>query len=148
MKEVFCQRDSIILLVIPDDGKRPYGNTIYTQDDLENRFVYAHLDEIFVKKGDKVNAGDFIGTIGDTGYCPSGAHLHWGMFPKGKGYMGASTAIDPTGYLLKYGTPCFTAVTNLFGSDISNPSLKKHEGIDFSSWKHFMDGWPPITRNM
>ena len=49
--------------------------------------------------------------------------------------MGASTAIDPTNYIEKYGYPCRTKITNPYGSKKCNPKLKKHEGIDFSSYR-------------
>ena len=135
IKDVFCQRKSKVLLTIKDDGKRAYGNTVYTEDDLGNRFIFAHLDFFNVEQGDIIEPWETFAEIGETGYCPSGSHLHWGMFPKGSGYMGASTAIDPTLYLKKYGYPCNTQITNNFGSKICNPKLKGHEGIDFSGWK-------------
>lgn len=50
-------------------------------------FYYAHLNEAphFLKKGDRVSAGDCIGTMGDTGYGEVGTrgkfpvHLHVGI---------------------------------------------------------------------
>ena len=135
IKDVFCQRKSKVLHVIKDDGVRAYGNTVYTEDDLGNRFIFAHLDWVSVKPGDTIEPWEAFAGIGDTGYSPNGPHLHWGMFPKGAGYMGASTAIDPSLYLKKYGYPCNTEMTNPFGSEICNPKLKGHEGIDFSGWR-------------
>lgn len=135
IKDVFVQRYSKVLFTIEDDGKRAYGNTVYTEDDLGNRFMFGHLDWFACKKGDILTPWEAFAGIGETGYCPSGAHLHWGMFEPGNGYMGASTAIDPTLYLKKYGYPCNTIVTNHFGSKICNPKLDGHEGIDFSSWR-------------
>jgi len=40
---------------------------------------YGHLQTIFVKSGDKVNVGDRIGLIGNTGYVigATGCHLHF-----------------------------------------------------------------------
>jgi len=48
---------------------------------------YAHLDELKVKKGDKVKKGYLIGLVGNTGVS-KGPHLHWEVHYKGK-------AIDP-----------------------------------------------------
>jgi len=56
-------------------------------------WVYAHLDKIYVKPGDEVKAGQFIGTMGNTGFVVSnstangfwdynpyaGTHLHLGV---------------------------------------------------------------------
>jgi len=40
--------------------------------------MYLHMDKILVKKGDRVNKGDNIGLVGNTGKS-SGAHLHWSI---------------------------------------------------------------------
>jgi murein DD-endopeptidase MepM/ murein hydrolase activator NlpD len=49
--------------------------------------VYCHLYRMFVKKGDKVNAGKMLGITGNTGKT-TGAHLHFGIRWEGQ-------AIDP-----------------------------------------------------
>ena len=53
-----------------------YGNLIMIirRDGTETR--YAHLSKISVKQGERVNAGDLIGRIGNTGDS-SGSHLHF-----------------------------------------------------------------------
>ena len=45
--------------------------------DLQRTFTYLHFatNSIRVKKGDKVNPGDIIGTEGTTG-CSTGRHTH------------------------------------------------------------------------
>jgi len=51
---------------------------------------YAHLEKIIAVTGDKLRAGDIIGTIGNSGnakYTPP--HLHFGIYKNGYG------AIDP-----------------------------------------------------
>lgn len=40
--------------------------------------LYAHLDSMAVKVGDKVLAGDKLGEVGTTGRS-TGPHLHWGL---------------------------------------------------------------------
>lgn len=44
----------------------------------EHTIVYWHLDQLNpkLKVGDMVKAGDFLGTMGNTG-CSTGKHLHW-----------------------------------------------------------------------
>jgi murein DD-endopeptidase MepM/ murein hydrolase activator NlpD len=57
-----------------DRKKQPYGNLVMIEH--PNGFVtlYAHLEDIKVSKGDIVQAGDIIGTMGNTGnvYCEGG----------------------------------------------------------------------------
>lgn len=60
-------------------------------------YDYHHLDQISVKAGDKISAGQLIGTVGETGDA-TGPHLHFGMIQldsKGK----PSKWIDPASFL-------------------------------------------------
>ena len=40
--------------------------------------LYAHMDSVEVKEGQRVTQGERLGTVGKTGRV-TGAHLHWGM---------------------------------------------------------------------
>jgi murein DD-endopeptidase MepM/ murein hydrolase activator NlpD/uncharacterized Zn-binding protein involved in type VI secretion len=51
---------------------------------------YAHLKEFLVFNGEKVKAGQQIGTVGNSG-ASTGAHLHFGMFKN-------QQSIDPTNF--------------------------------------------------
>ncbi len=53
--------------------------------------VYAHLDDVFVKVGDKVFQGQEIGTMGDTGVA-YGIHLHFEIRIN-------NVTVDPMNYL-------------------------------------------------
>lgn len=56
-------------------------------------YYYAHLDKQYVKPGQKVKAGQVIGTVGNTGnarFTP--AHLHFGMYSR-------AGAVDPLPYV-------------------------------------------------
>ncbi len=63
------------------------GNLIMLDHGGAVTTVYAHLDSMDVKVGDKVTAGQLIGKVGTTGRS-SGPHLHWGAYWQ-------NVAIDP-----------------------------------------------------
>jgi murein DD-endopeptidase MepM/ murein hydrolase activator NlpD len=43
------------------------------------RSMYAHFEEVAVKPGQRIRAGQFLGYEGRTGNA-SGCHLHYGLF--------------------------------------------------------------------
>ena len=53
-----------------------YGNLVMIMRPDGTQTRYAHLHKIKDKKGDRVSAGDLIGTMGSTGKS-SGSHLHF-----------------------------------------------------------------------
>lgn len=63
-----------------------YGKTIEI-DSKGVIFKYAHLNDMLVKVGDKVNSGDLIAKMGSTGYS-TGPHLHFEIRFNG-------TTVDP-----------------------------------------------------
>ena len=53
-----------------------YGKHIIIDHGDNITSVYAHLDKIYVYKGQEVKIGDTIGTMGETGWA-TGPHLHF-----------------------------------------------------------------------
>jgi murein DD-endopeptidase MepM/ murein hydrolase activator NlpD len=70
------------------------GYRLWLRDDLGNQFYYAHLSAYspLAIEGKRVEAGDVIGFVGDTGDADGGApHLHFEIHPAamiGLGYDG------------------------------------------------------------
>jgi murein DD-endopeptidase MepM/ murein hydrolase activator NlpD len=63
--------------VITADFMGGYGLTVVVQHpDGNNISLYAHLSEIFVRPGDRVEQGNVIGRVGSTGNS-TGPHLHF-----------------------------------------------------------------------
>ena len=73
-------------------GESPaYGLYLQLKHDNQVTTFYAHCSEIFVKKGQKVAAGEEIGKVGSTGIS-TGSHLHFEMRKDGQ-------RIDPASYV-------------------------------------------------
>ena len=68
-----------------------YGNSVTICHVGTMETVYAHMDEVLVKEGDEVNAGDLIGYSGSTGDAV-GAELHFEVRIDGQ-------FVDPMDYL-------------------------------------------------
>ena len=65
-----------------------YGNTIVIHHDKKYKTRYAHLKSIKVKIGEKVQRGQKIGTVGNTGLVRSSgrdaSHLHFEVYVRNK----------------------------------------------------------------
>lgn len=53
-----------------------YGNRVVVSHGFSFKTLYAHMNEIYVSKGDTVLRGECIGTVGNTG-TSTGPHLHY-----------------------------------------------------------------------
>tara|TARA_R110002126_G_scaffold291771_1_gene457523 strand:- start:4087 stop:4947 length:861 start_codon:yes stop_codon:yes gene_type:complete len=74
------------------------GNTVNIKGDDGKNYYYAHLDSVNneLEEGDKINKGEFLGTVGNTGSASgSHPHLHFSIY-KGNYRRGS---IDPWEYL-------------------------------------------------
>ena len=94
--DIVARRGTPVRCVLPGtvlkSGWKPgYGIFVYVRhsDDIETR--YGHLDELYVRDGQRVFEGEVLGTLGSTGKS-TGAHLHFEIREHG-------TPKDPQNYL-------------------------------------------------
>ncbi len=69
-----------------------YGLTLEIEHGYGYRTIYAHLDGINVKQGQKVKRGDLIATSGNSGKLSTGPHLHYEVRHNG-------IALDPRNFI-------------------------------------------------
>jgi murein DD-endopeptidase MepM/ murein hydrolase activator NlpD len=70
---------------------RSYGNKVVIRHGSEYTTIYAHLNRIRVREGDRVRRGEVIGTAGDSGSA-TGVHLHFEIRRNGE-------PVDPQRYI-------------------------------------------------
>lgn len=70
-----------------------YGNLIIISHGNNVETYYGHCSKLYIKQGQKVNAGDLIGAVGSTGNS-TGAHLHFEIRLNG-------VYVNPQQYLYK-----------------------------------------------
>jgi murein DD-endopeptidase MepM/ murein hydrolase activator NlpD len=81
------------------------GNRLWLRDGQGNLFYYAHLSAFtpLAVNGNKVNAGDVLGFVGNTGDAQgTPTHLHFEIHPVGLIALGYDGAVDPTTYLMAW----------------------------------------------
>lgn len=60
------------------------GNVVWLRDELGRSQYYAHLDSFIVTRGDRLEAGDTLGFVGNTGNArTTPPHLHFGITSRG-----------------------------------------------------------------
>jgi murein DD-endopeptidase MepM/ murein hydrolase activator NlpD len=81
------------------------GNRLWLRDGQGNLFYYAHLSAFspLAVNGSKVNAGDVVGFVGNTGDAQGTPfHVHFEVHPVGLLGLGYDGAVNPTSYLLAW----------------------------------------------
>jgi murein DD-endopeptidase MepM/ murein hydrolase activator NlpD len=85
----------------PGTGLGSYGNVVTVKSDDGRLHVYAHLDSVAVKVGQKIKEGDIVGRQGNSG-ASAGSHLHYEIRKKAApafGFeMNTTFIIDPAIY--------------------------------------------------
>lgn len=68
------------------------GNVIGIQHENDLITFYKHNSELLKAVGDRVNSGEAVAIIGNTGILTTGPHLHFEIWHRGR-------AVDPANYL-------------------------------------------------
>lgn len=86
--------DGVIGYVKMNGEKDNGGNILTIKANDGNVYYYMHMDTISVQAGQKVKAGDNVGTVGNSGNAQIGAeHIHFEIHPDG------GAAVNPYPYL-------------------------------------------------
>jgi murein DD-endopeptidase MepM/ murein hydrolase activator NlpD len=80
--------DAVVKKVCYDED---YGRHVILSHGNGFETLYAHMQKILVKEGEKVKRGQAIGLVGNTGRS-TGPHLHYGVLHRGK-------YVDPLKYI-------------------------------------------------
>ena len=72
-----------------------FGYAVYIRGDDGAVTVYGHVNEYFVRPGERVDAGERIATVGNRGQS-TGPHLHFEVHPGGAMYGGQ---VDPVPWM-------------------------------------------------
>lgn len=70
-------------IVAAQGNERGYGNRVVINHGYGYSTLYAHMSRFKVKKGQRINRGDIIGYVGNTGHS-TGPHLHYEVYKNGK----------------------------------------------------------------
>jgi murein DD-endopeptidase MepM/ murein hydrolase activator NlpD len=60
-----------------------YGNAVILEHRFAYKTLYGHLNEIVVKKGQRVRSGQILGTVGNSGRS-TGPHVHFEVWHKNR----------------------------------------------------------------
>lgn len=77
---IYAASDAIV--EIADAEARGYGNHVVLDHGYGYKTLYGHMSRFTVKPGQKINRGDIIGYVGNTG-TSSGPHLHYEVIKNG-----------------------------------------------------------------
>ncbi len=116
--------------VVFSGWQKGYGKTLVIQHKDGRLTRYAHAEDLFVSKGEKVNIGQKIATVGSTGNS-TGPHLHFEVIEDGKAVnpllVAKAKVIAPSNTNNASSTNIASSVNNTASSSVIN-NVKKQEG--------------------
>lgn len=89
-----------------EQGFTGYGNVIVVDHEDGTWALYAHLNQPYVKAGDRIEEGATIGEVGNTQYnapdhvsvIAGGPHLHFELSPRPYPQASNATRLDPVAW--------------------------------------------------
>jgi len=87
-KPILSTAEGVVVVAEYNSG---YGNYVKIDHGYSYETLYAHMSDLVVKIGDRVQRGDLLGYLGSTGRS-SGPHLHYSIYRNGQ-------AVNPRHYL-------------------------------------------------
>ena len=78
---IYATGNGVVSLV--DYGSRDYGNHVIITHGYGYQTLYGHMSRVKVRIGQKVNRGDVIGYVGNSGKS-TGPHCHYEVIKNGK----------------------------------------------------------------
>jgi len=79
--EIYAPGNGVVESI--ERSRRGYGNTIIVDHGYNYKTKYSHLSKFLVKKGQKVERGEVIGLVGNSGKSTA-PHLHYEVQKNGK----------------------------------------------------------------
>jgi murein DD-endopeptidase MepM/ murein hydrolase activator NlpD len=105
--DIFAPRGTPVLAAAPGEAYRIGitnlgGKVVWVRDPVRNaRLYYAHLDSQHVRNGDRIEIGDTLGFVGNTGNArTTPPHLHFGLYRSGEGPIDPVPFLDPSAGML------------------------------------------------
>jgi peptidoglycan LD-endopeptidase LytH len=100
--DIFARRGTPVLAAAPGIAYRVGitglgGKVVWVRDPVRNfRLYYAHLDSQHVSEGERIEIGDTLGFVGNTGNArTTPPHLHFGIYRSGEGPIDPIPFLDP-----------------------------------------------------
>ena len=100
-----------------------YGNLVVLRHGEDFISIYAHCDRVLVQKGQRVEQGDVIATVGDTGFSTN-PHLHYEI--RRRSADGELEPVDPRIYMLNV---ALTASEKSLVARRESPSADQYEPL-------------------